>query len=94
MVNILTTTIAAAAAHGHAEQVVQVRATTHVLEHVWQGVQEGVQAVLGRVLAHAQQAVKGAVQVVVPVVQVAVKPRVALVSTNHERHKHTNNSGM
>ena len=76
------------------EKVVQAHATTPALEHAWQGVQEGVQAVLGRVLAHAQQAVKGAVQVVVPVVQVAVKPRVALVSTNHERHKHTNNSGM
>ena len=58
MVNILTTTIAAAAAHGHAELAVQAHATTHVLEHVWQGVQVGAQAVLGHVLAHAHQVVQ------------------------------------
>ena len=86
--------IAAAAAHGHAEKAVQARATTPALEHAWQAVQEGARVVLERVLAHAQQAVQVVVQVVVAVVQVAVQASVAVVSTNHERHKHTNNSGM
>lgn len=83
--------IAAAAAHGHVEKVVQAHATTPALEHVWQGVQEGVQAVLGRVLAHAQQAVQGAVQGAVPVVKVHVEP---LVVAQNEIIEHTNNSRM
>ena len=70
-----TTTIAAAAAHGHAEQAVQVRATTHVLEHVWQAVQEGARVVLGR----AAEAVLHLVQVaVVAVAAVASMPAVAV----------------
>ena len=86
-----TTTTAEEAAHGHAEQAVQVRATTHVLEHVWQGVQEGVQVAQGRVLAHAHQAVKGAVQGAVPVVQVHVE---LIVVAQNEIIEHTNNSRM
>ena len=81
------------AAHGHAEQAVQAHATTPALEHVWQAAQEGARVVLER----AAEAVLHLVQVVVvavAVVQVAVQTRVALISTNHERHKHTNNSGM
>ena len=89
--NRQTTTIAAAAAHGHAELAVEAHATTPALEHVWQGVQEGAQAVRGRVLAHAQQAVQGAVQVVVPVVQVLVE---VLVVAQNEIIEHTNNSRM
>ena len=88
-----TITTAREAVVGHAEQAVQVRATTHVLEHVWQGVQEGVQAVLGRVQEAVQVhvlAVVRAVQAVRVVVHICVPPH----STNHERHKHTNNSGM
>ena len=54
--------IAAAAAHGHAEQAVQAHATTPALEHAWQAVQEGARVVLERVLAHAHQAVQGAAQ--------------------------------
>ena len=82
------------AAHGHAEKAVQAHATTPALEHVWQAVQEGARVVL----EHAKEAVLYLVQVAVltrvAVVQVAVKPYVAVVSTNHEKHKHTNNSGM
>ena len=85
--------IAAAAAHGHAEQAVQVRATTPALEHVWQAVQEGARVVLERAAEAVLHLVQVAV-VAVAVVQVAVKPPVAVLSTNHERHKHTNNSGM
>ena len=53
--------IAAVAAHGHVEKVVQAHATTPALEHVWQAVQVGAQVVQGHVLVHAQQAVQGAV---------------------------------
>ena len=81
------------AAHGHAEQVVQVHATTPALEHVWQAVQEGARVVLERAAEAVLHLVQVAV-VAVAVVQVAVQPPVAVVSTNHERHKHTNNSGM
>ena len=77
MVNILTTTIAAAAAHGHAEEAVQVRATTPAPEAVWQGAQVGVQAVKGRALALAQ-AVQVAVGIIVPAVQVAVRMLVSI----------------
>ena len=85
--------IAAAAAHGHVEKVVQAHATTPALEHAWQAVQEGARVVLERAAEAVLHLVQVAV-VAVAVVQVAVKPCVAVVSTNHERHKHTNNSGM
>lgn len=81
------------AAHGHAEKAVQAHATTPALEHVWQAVQEGARVVLERAAEAVLHLVQVAV-VAVAVVQVAVKPSVAMVNTNHERHKHTNNSGM
>ena len=81
------------AAHGHAEQAVQVHVTTPAKEHVWQGVQVAVQVVLERAAEAVLHLVQVAV-VAVAVVQVAVKACVAVISTNHERHKHTNNSGM
>ena len=87
------TTTATAAAHGHAEQAVLVHATTHAPEHVWQAVQEGARVVLERAAEAVLHLVQVAV-VAVAVVQVAVQDCVAVVSTNHERHKHTNNSGM
>ena len=88
-----TTTTAEEAVAGHAEQAVQAHATTPALEHVWLAVQEGARVVLER----AAEAVLHLVQVVVravPAVQVAVQMRVEPHSTNYERHKHTNNSGM
>ena len=75
------------------EKVVQAHATTPALEHAWQAVQEGVVAVQGRVVEAVQVLVQVAVQAVA-VVQVAVHTCVPIVSTNHERHKHTNNNGM
>ena len=45
--------IAAAAAHGHVEKVVQAHATTPALEHVWQAVQEAVAVAQ----VHAREAV-------------------------------------
>ena len=69
--------IAAAAAHGHVEKVVQARATTPALEHVWQAVQVGAQVVLGR----AAEAVLHLVQVaVVAVAAVAAVPAVAVTA--------------
>ena len=85
--------IAAAAAHGHAEKAVQARATTPALGHVWQAVQVGARVVLERAAEAVLHLVQVAV-VAVAVVQAAVQASVAVVSTNHERHKHTNNSGM
>lgn len=75
------------------EKVVQAHATTPALEHVWQAVQEGARVVLERAAEAVLHLVQVAV-VAVAVVQVAVHTCVAIISTNHERHKHTNNSGM
>ena len=75
------------------EKVVQAHATTPALEHVWQAVQEGARVVLERAAEAVLHLVQVAV-VAVAVVQAAVEACVAVVSTNHERHKHTNNSGM
>ena len=75
------------------EKVVQAHATTPALEHAWQAVQEGARVVLERAAEAVLHLVQVAV-VAVAVVQVAVKACVVVVSTNHERHKHTNNSGM
>ena len=91
MVKILTTTTAEEAAHGHAEQAVQVRATTPALEHAWQAVQVGAQVVQGHVLVHAHQAVQVAVQVAVAVVQLCVE---VLVVAQNEIIEHTNHSRM
>ena len=75
------------------EKVVQAHATTPALEHVWQAVQEGARVVLERAAEAVLYLVQGVV-VAVAVVQAAVKPPVQVRNTNHERHKHTNNSGM
>ena len=48
-----TTTTAEEAAHGHAEQAVQARATTPAKEHVWQAAQEAVPVAQ----VHAREAV-------------------------------------
>ena len=90
MVNILTTTIAAAAAHGHAEQAVQARATTPALEHVWQAVQEGARVVLER----AAEAVLHLVQVAVVAVAVVQVDVQLIVVAQNEIIEHTNNSRM
>ena len=81
-------------AHGHAEKAVQAHVTTPALEHVWQAVQEGARVVLERAAEAVLHLVQGVVQIVVVVVQAAVEHSVQVRSTNHERHKHTNNSGM
>ena len=75
------------------DKAVQAHATTPAQEHVWQAVQEGARVVLERAAEAVLYLVQVAV-VAVAVVQVAVQLPVAVLSTNHERHKHTNNSGM
>ena len=88
-----TTTTAEEVVAGHAEQAVQAHATTPALEHAWRAVQEDAQAVQGRVQEVVPAHVQGAV-LVAQAVQGRAKAAVRLLSTNYERHKHTNNSGM
>ena len=88
-----TTTTAEGVVAGHAERAVQAHATTPALEHAWQAVQEGARVVLERAAEAVPTHVQGAV-LVAQAVRVGVQKPVVRISTNYERHKHTNNSGM